>query len=71
MPKWTPTSGSSNVSAFSYDPATRTLAVRYNSGHTYRYMDVDPSHEDGLTNADSVGKYLNENIKGVHEFKRG
>ncbi len=68
--RWIPTSQSSNVAAFAYDHDARTLHVRFKSGHAYAYSNVDPSHYDGLQNADSVGKYINEHIKDQHETKR-
>ena len=67
---WTSTPGSSNVGAYSYDPQLRQLHVRFNSGHTYSYHDVDPSHVDGLANAGSVGQYMNQFIKGQHHYTR-
>ena len=70
MQDWTHTPHSSNVAAFRYDDASRTLHVRFKSGHTYSYADVPDHHLDGLQSADSVGKYLREHIIGVHEHKR-
>lgn len=67
---WTPTPASSNVSAFAYDEATKTLHVKFTSGATYRYSGVEAHHEDGLTNADSAGKYLREHIIGSYDHKR-
>ncbi len=70
MPSWTHTPHSSNVAAHRYDAATKTLHVRFKSGRTYSYANVPDHHEDGLQNADSVGKYLREHIIGTHEHKR-
>ena len=67
---WTHTPASSNVAAFRYDDTSRTLHVRFKSGHTYSYAGVEPHHEDGLANADSIGRYLREHIIGQHEHKR-
>ncbi len=70
MPDWTHTPHSSNVAAFKHDPSTRTLHVRYKSGHVYTYHDVPDDHHDGLKSADSVGKYLREHIVDNYRHKR-
>lgn len=66
---WTPVS-STNVHSHAYNPDTRELHVRFHSGHTYTYADVPPETADGLTHADSAGKFVNDNLKGVYEYKR-
>jgi len=55
---------SSNVEAVGYDATTREVHVRFlKSGLTYVYYDVDEYVFLELRNAQSVGTYLNENIK--------
>lgn len=69
MPQWHyPTS--SNVKAVAYEEDTSQLLVSFKSGHTYAYDGVPNGLIDDLLNADSVGKYLNENIKGVYQEKK-
>lgn len=59
---------SSNVKAVAYDPATEILAVRFANGGLYSYADVTQTVFTGLAGAQSVGKYLNTVIKGVHPY---
>jgi hypothetical protein len=67
---WTHTPQSSNVAAIAHDPNTRTLHVRFKSGHTYTYANVSADAHDDLVNADSVGKHLQQHIIGAHEHRR-
>ena len=59
---------SSNISAIGYDPKTKLLEVVFHSGRTYQYEGVPASVVDDLENASSIGKYFNENIKGVYHY---
>jgi hypothetical protein len=63
---WTPLA-SSNLSALRYDESTRVLQIRFQSGRTYSYQDVDPTVVDGLKEASSPGAFFNNNIKGIFE----
>ncbi len=67
---WTHTPHSSNVAAVAHDPQTKTLHVRFKSGHTYAYHGVSADAHDDLVNADSVGKHLKEHIIGAYEHRR-
>jgi len=61
---------SSNVASVGYDHKTQTLEVEFTNGSVYQYFDVPQSVYDQLINADSVGKYLNVNIKGSYRYAR-
>jgi DNA helicase HerA-like ATPase len=61
---------SSNVVSVGYDPKTLTLEVEFLDGALYQYFDVPEIEADGLVGADSVGKYLNDNIKGRYRYAR-
>lgn len=61
---------SSQVKAHGYDAATKTLAVQFNSGHTYHYHDVTASQYDELCKADSIGSHLHKAIKGMHKYTK-
>ena len=61
---------SSNVAAVGYEEASQTLQVEFNNGSTYQYFDVPKAVFEGLTNAGSVGGYLNTHIKGSFRFSR-
>ena len=62
---WQPLS-SSNLNAMRYDPETKTLQIRFNSGRTYDYSDVPPEVAEGLTTASSPGAYFNAAIKNQY-----
>ncbi|AHG43241.1 MULTISPECIES: KTSC domain-containing protein [Pseudomonas] len=61
---------SSNVESVGYDEDSETLEVEFKNGTLYQYFDVPQSAFNGLVNADSVGGYLAENIKGVYRYSR-
>ena len=61
---------SSNIAAIGYDEETKELHVQFNSGSEYVYQDVPAGVYQDFLDADSKGKYLNEYIKGVYEFKK-
>lgn len=60
---------SSAVSAYGYDAASKTLAVTFKGGRTYRYADVPQGFVDGIAGADSVGKYLGAGVRGFKPAK--
>lgn len=49
---------SENIDSLGYDPTSRRLRVRFNSGPTYEYEDVDPVTYCLLLNAQSVGEFF-------------
>jgi hypothetical protein len=61
---------SSNVESVGYDEDSETLEVEFKNGTLYQYFDVPQGVFNGLVNADSVGGYLAENIKGVYRYSR-
>jgi len=70
MSEWIPTPQSSNVVGFRYDEASQTLTVEFNGGSRYNYYDVPQHVFEGMKSADSKGKYLNTEIKGVYRYAR-
>jgi hypothetical protein len=70
MPDMTSVS-SSHVHSVGYDSENSELHVKFKSGGTYVYKDVPQSEYDGLVNADSTGKYLQSNIVGVYDHRKG
>jgi len=70
MNEWIATPGSSNLAGFRYNETTQTLTVQFNSGTIYDYYDVPPHVFEGMKSADSQGKYLNKEIKGVYRYAR-
>jgi hypothetical protein len=61
---------SSNVASVKYYPDTHTLEVEFRNGNLYQYFDVPQSVYDALMNAESKGKFLNFEIKGVYRYAR-
>lgn len=61
---------SSNIAQVGYDPETQTLEVEFHSGAVYQYFDVPQSVYDALMNAESIGGFLNSQIKGVYRYAR-
>lgn len=61
---------SSNISAVGYDDESSTLQVEFNNGMSYQYFDVPEILFEELVNADSVGGYLAENIKGSYRYSK-
>lgn len=61
---------SSNVEAVGYDADSSTLQVEFKNGGTYQYFDVPERVFEALRDADSVGRYLAANIKGVYRYSK-
>ncbi len=61
---------SSQISMASYNEQTRALTVMFNSGSTYEYSDVPVEVWKAYQSAESVGKFLNQYIKGKFEYKK-
>ena len=58
---------STAVKAFGYDPATRTLAVRFWAGHVLHYADVPQSVADKFEDHESKGRAVGELLRGKFE----
>ena len=69
MPEMNPVV-SSNVEAIGYDPDNQELHVRFKSGATYVYHDVEKRVFREFMQAGSKGIYLNTNIKDRYQYKR-
>ena len=62
---------SSSVEAIGYDPATAKLYIRFHgSGRAYVYYGVPPAVYASLMAADSIGRFVNAEIKGTYDFRR-
>jgi hypothetical protein len=60
---------SSQVKRVKYDEDKGILTVTFMTGRSYEYEGVTRAEFDALFTAESVGKYLNANIKPNHKFK--
>ncbi|MCA9933042.1 MAG: KTSC domain-containing protein [Ardenticatenaceae bacterium] len=61
---------SSNLASVGYDPESQILEIEFNSGRVYQYFDVPQDEYDGLMNADSHGRYFNQNIRDNYRYTR-
>jgi hypothetical protein len=59
---------STSVMSVGYEPASRILEVEFHGGRVYRYFDVPPRRYRGLLDAESAGRFLNTEIKGVYSY---
>lgn len=55
---------SSNINAVGYDPASRTMDVQFQSGHTYSHYDVSPEAHEAFVGAGSIGSHYHQHFKG-------
>ena len=61
---------SSNLAEIGYDGSTQTMEVCFKSGGTYQYFDVPRDIYDELRTAESLGGYLNSEVKGRFRYAR-
>mgnify|MGYP001810870407 CR=1 FL=1 len=61
---------SSNIESIGYDSKSQTLEIEFLNGSIYQYFDVPQTIFEGLMGADSHGKYLNSNIKGLYRYSK-
>ncbi len=65
---------SSNVEAIGYHPGENELHVRFKGGGHYIYQGVAKALHDECLGCDSVGRFINQNVKGrfphrIHDAK--
>jgi len=53
---------SSNVASVGYDEQTKTLEVAFQSGGIYQYSGVETQTHADLMGAESIGKFMHQNI---------
>ena len=53
---------SSNVASVGYDEEAKVLEIQFKSGGIYRYPGVDPDTHISLMGAESIGRFVNQNI---------
>lgn len=62
----TPTS--SNIAAYSYDPASSELTIEFRDGDTYRYSAVPVNVYEGMQRSGSVGKFFYRQVKDRYAY---
>ncbi len=55
---------SSSVDFMRYDHASKTLQVEFKKGKKYNYADVPPELWNEAIQAESIGSFVNQKIKG-------
>ncbi len=63
-----PPVNSSMMTDVHYHEHTRELDITFTSGKKYRYRNVPPEVYAALLDAESKGKFFNEEIKDVYRF---
>ena len=61
---------SSNVATVGYDADRMTLEVEFSRGAVYQYYEVPDFVYREMVTAESVGGYLNRNIKNNYRFAK-
>ncbi len=61
---------SSNIESIGYEPDNQTLEIEFLNGSLYQYFDIPQHIYEEMMSADSQGKYLAQNIKGVYRYSK-
>ncbi|ALF52721.1 hypothetical protein ACX27_07425 [Nostoc piscinale CENA21] len=61
---------SSMAIAVGYSESDRILQVEFHNGAVYQYAEVEPETWEDLHDADSVGEFFNQEIKGRYLSER-
>ncbi|MER3491375.1 MAG: KTSC domain-containing protein [Mastigocladus sp. ERB_26_2] len=61
---------SSMANAIGYDSNTNILQIEFHNGTVYQYSDIDQDTWQDLHQADSIGKFFNENVRGKYQYER-
>ncbi len=57
---------STSLKSVGYEPDTHTLEVEFHGGRVYQDSEVPPRRFHDLLEAESAGRFLNREIKGVY-----
>lgn len=60
---------SSQLDFIRYEESTRTLQAEFKKGKKYNYYNVPVEVWNEALKAESIGRFMNEKIKGNFEFK--
>ena len=58
------------VQSWHYDYEMQTLTIRFKNGTVYEYYDVPEGTYYAFVQADSLGEFFNEEIKGIYAYCR-
>lgn len=60
---------SSQVEWVNYKEETKTLTITYKPGKKYEYYKIEKRLVEDMLVSESIGKFLNREVKGKYEFK--
>ena len=60
---------SANINRISYYQGDETLEVKYKNGAVYQFEGVSAELWEKARTAPSIGKFMNENIKGAYSYQ--
>lgn len=66
----TETKPSSQIKSVGYDEAEKKLEVEFTMGKVYEYYNVPQVVYTGMLEAESPGKYFNQNVRGIFQYKQ-
>ena len=61
---------SSSLNSVGYDPKRQILEVEFVDGDVYQYFDVPRQTYEAFLQADSMGQYMNWQIKEGYRYKK-
>lgn len=61
---------SSTIDSIGYNQQTNRLTVKFKTGAIYEYLDVPHYVYESVMSADSIGKALNSEVKGIYDFSK-
>ena len=61
---------SSCIAEIGYDLFDETLAVRFHSGREYWYAGIPPGTHQALLAANSIGRYINAEVRDSYPLQR-
>jgi len=61
---------SSQVKCIRYFDDSKTLEIDFVTGKTYQYYEVPESTYEAALMSESIGKFVNSNVKTVFEYKQ-
>lgn len=61
---------SANINRISYYPDTKTLEVKFKNGAVYQYEEVSEKTWEDARKAESIGRFMSQNIKGVYSYRK-
>lgn len=60
---------SSAVAQVGYNPEDQTLEIAFRGGKVYRYLNVPESTYYEMLLSDSIGRFVNTQIKALYDFR--